>query len=248
MKRHALGLIICFAAFGASAQQLNLFEATDGEPEVQGPVQTRGIAVQQSSGAPAFTLRGTSRFGDTYHTVLLDRGGQSVTVDWQPGQRVPVPGYENFVVTGIEGRQVTLQHPALDACIESESAGVSCLSNNLSLLALSNAAPLPLSANSSAADAGPATGPFGSNQTQSAGADPQLGIQGRPGAIINPFSGEVVDAQQLSPEQQAAIAERQGNRRGRFSQFQPERIDESDVPQGMRRVRTPFGDRLVPDN
>ena len=63
----------------------------------------------------------------------------------------------------------------------------------------------------------------------------------------NPFSGELeVAEQQLSPEELAARAERQAARRGRLSNFQLERISEADVPPGMRLVRTPFGDRIVP--
>ena len=224
----------------ACAQQLTLFEATDAEPEQQGPRVLAPQPNNNSAGAPAFSLRGTSRFGDQYRTVLVYRSGQEVVLSWQPGQRVPVPGYESFSVTNIDGRQVTLNHPGQDACIASQDLGVSCQSNTLALLSLSSAKPLPASTNGGEAP-----------QTRQAG----IVGQPEPGTVvnsngqqvfINPFSGEPEVLPQLSPEEQAARAQRQATRRERLSQFEPERISDEDIPAGMQRVRTPFGDRLVP--
>jgi hypothetical protein len=52
--------------------------------------------------------------------------------------------------------------------------------------------------------------------------------------------------QQLSPEEQAARAQRQQQRTDRLRAFQGRRIDDADIPPGMQRARTPFGDTLVP--
>ena len=230
----------------SNAQTLTLFESTDREPEPQGPVQAGSAPGMQAGGQPAFTLKGASRFGDNYRATLLSRDGTEVELAWQNGQSVPVPGYENFRVSNVQGRQVTLLHPGQDVCINNESAGVSCISSTQALLSLSNAKPLV--PNTAAQGAGPeAAQIFGNGEAITAGPGGVMINANGQQVFRNPFSGEIeVVEQQLSPEELSARAERQAARRGRLSNFQPERISEADVPPGMRLVRTPFGDRIVP--
>ena len=222
-----------------NAQDLNLFEAVEGDtPQTVGPFQVKETA-QVQNGQPAFTLRSTSRIGDRYHTVLLSRDGSVTEVDWQPGGNALLPGNERFAVVNIRGREVSLSHPASENCINAPELGVKC-EGNIAVLSLANSAPVAVQA---APDGFGATvgDPFAA-AIQNQG---QVNAQGQQ-VVINPFSGEPEVVPQLSPEEQAARAERQAARSARLRQFEPERIDDSDVPDGMRRVRTPFGDRLVP--
>ena len=248
MNKKILYVPLLFIPLAVQAQVLSLFESIENEAEPQGPVQINAGSPLQQNGQPAFTLKGASRFGDNYKAILLSRDGHEVQVQWQAGQRVPVPGYQNFQITAVDGRQVTLLNPGQDICIENTSVGVSCMSPSQSLLTLSNAAPLAVSANGAApAQLVDAAAIFGNGEALTEGPGGVMINANGQQVFRNPFSGELeVAEQQLSPEELAARAERQAARRGRLSNFQPERISEADVPPGMRLVRTPFGDRIVP--
>jgi hypothetical protein len=64
--------------------------------------------------------------------------------------------------------------------------------------------------------------------------------------FINPFVNIAADAAPMQDAEMAARADRARARAERLEQFQVERIADDQIPPGMRRVRTPFGDRLVP--
>jgi len=229
-----------------NAQELNLFESVEVDtPQNTGPFQLPDQAPIQN-GQPAFTLRSTSRVGDNYHSVLVNRDGSVAEVDWTAGGEAVVPGYENFVVVSIAGRQVALRHPGNEGCVNSTDLGVRC-EGNIAYLSLENSAPVANNQGVAAAFGPAAEDPF-SSALQGGGPESVQGsINGQVNQIvINPFSGEPEIVPQLSPEEQAARGERQAARAARLRQFEPERINEADVPDGMRLVRTPFGDRMVP--
>ena len=50
----------------------------------------------------------------------------------------------------------------------------------------------------------------------------------------------------LTPEQLAARDERRQRRAEQFRNFEIVRIPDDEIPEGMQRVRTPFGDSLEP--
>jgi hypothetical protein len=64
--------------------------------------------------------------------------------------------------------------------------------------------------------------------------------------FINPFSGQPEVMQQLSPEEQMQRDQRQQLRAARLRAFGQSQIEDEAIPPGMQRVRTPFGDRLMP--
>ena len=82
----------------------------------------------------------------------------------------------------------------------------------------------------------------------------QTGEEGEPATIgnsgvltRNPFSGELQEAPNLSAEEITAREERRQARAEQFRNFEIVRIADDEIPEGMQRIRTPFGDRLEPD-
>ena len=226
-----------------SAQELTLFEQIDAEAEGELPTQAAPMGMPQN-GEPAFTLRGTSRFGDEYSTTLINRNGEPVKVRWHEGENIPVPGFDGFNVVAISSRSVSLTHPAFDACVTAEQRGVSCTGDNIAVLSMATS--VPLAVNGTPPGFAPGQGPIPVDTGETFGVPRPLNAQGQQ-VFVNPFSGETEVVNQLPPEEQAARAERQQRRAERLNQFEAVRINDADVPPGMRVVRTPFGDRIVPE-
>jgi len=257
VKRLVPSLVAALAMPAALAQPLTLFEPTESnaaqQPAQQGPAPAPGFG---GGSQPAFTLRSTSRVGDDYHVVLVNRDGSVAKVQWQPGAQASVPQHPGFAITEVAGRSVTLEYPGSEPCSSVPDKGVSCSADNQALLSLARSTPLaPSPQQGVPAGQGPGAmdDPFAAAAAQAAanGGAPQpatlnASVQGQR-RIINPFSGEVemVPVQgQGTPDQ--ARAERQQQRAERLRNFVPPRIEDADVPPGMRKVSTPFGDRLVP--
>jgi hypothetical protein len=224
------------------AQQLTLFEQVEVDPSGGQPEQAMPMDVQ--SGTPAFTLRGTSRFGDQYSTTLINRNGQTVKVTWRAGENAAVPGFAGFNVVAVSAGSVSLVQPAGDGCIAADASGVRCSGDNVAVLGLTKTMPLATNGTVPTAGQGQNQNPFG---TTGMVAGPTV-IENAEGqqVFMNPFTGEAEVKGPPSPEEQAARMERQQRRNDRRNQFEAVRIDPADVPPGMRLVRTPFGDRIVP--
>lgn len=239
------------------AQELRLFEPVEGEPAAAAPAGPEQAFTAVGNGQPAYTLRSVSHFGAQYQAVLIDRSGQTVKVTWQEGESAPVPNSAFTVGSNGSSTSVALNHPAGDGCVTSPQLGVRCLDGNRSQLSLAVAAPL---ASNGVAPGMPqgfvdnGNGAMGPNAPAGffndgvVGTYPQ-GVNGAQGqqVFINPFSGEPEVMPQVPPEELAARQQRQELRAARLQQFeQQRRIDDADIPVGMERVRTPFGDQLMP--
>ncbi|MDR0780806.1 MAG: hypothetical protein LBF16_08945 [Pseudomonadales bacterium] len=251
-------LFLLILPLGAKAQTLTLFEPTETSTVPQ-PVAL-APSITPGGSQPAFTLRSTSRIGDSYHAVLVNRDGGIVQVAWQAGQSAAVPGYGGFAVTKVAGRAVTLTQS--EPCISAPDKGVSCAADNQALLALATSAPAVAQAAPAAVPRPTPQNPFAAvvQAGRQRGNNNNAGIRGvlpRGGGptfvdqtngqvVINPFTGQPEVVPPLSPEEQAARAQRQVQRADRLRAFQPRRIDDADIPPGMQRASTPFGDTLVP--
>lgn len=247
MRLHTFIALALLASGTVVAQELTLFEQIDAEAAPEQPAQAMPMGMQQQNGQPAFTLRGTSRFGDSYTTTLINRDGEAVKVKWQEGETVPVPGFNGFSVVGVSAKNVSLVHPPFDSCVASEQSGVSCGEGNVAVLSMATALPLPSNGMP------PPEFVQGQNQPVFVNANGMVGMD--PAALhdaqaqqvfVNPFNGQAEVVTQPSPEEQAARAEYQQRRAGLLNQIEAVRIDPAEVPPGMRLVRTPFGDRIVP--
>jgi hypothetical protein len=245
------------------AQELSLFEPVETDAvadQLQQPVP--GLAV--AGGQPAFTVRSTTHVGERYSVTLVNRQGQASEVSWRPGERSPLPGMPGFIVEEIRQRSVVLSQPGNDPCVAAPQQGVSCLDSSRAVLTLALAAALPPnsqgiqqqqingSGNGIVVDPAAPQNPFEAaiqaQQNQAAAQGLPVPVPGGQGFFVNPFSGQAEIVDQQSPEQQATREARQRARSERLNRIVDEsRIPDDQIPAGMRRVTTPFGDRLVPE-
>jgi len=212
-------LLVSGALYGQSSPDFSLFEPVDSSNSAS-PSPRRGSS--RANGNPTsseaeFTLIGTSQIGSKTSVMLRHVSGEVVRVTLER-PRMLIPGYEQYAITGADGKNISIQYPQSVACIEFLAKGVSCdASRNIAKLSLTTAkASMPTSAQTEAAQSEPG---------QEVGQD----------ARTNPFEALRNRAQNGETTTQ------------RPDRFQPRRIDPADVPPGMRVVSTPFGDRLVED-
>ena len=209
--------------------EFNLFEAVE-QPQGAGDESARPVQLsrQATAGEPVFTLVGISRIGDRRTLMLRHRDGEEVVMSLNGDSLGSIPGYGEYQIVDSDSQQVSLRYPATVPCQEFSDRGVGCDNDAVGRLRLTNAAPLVLAQqNESAAAADP-------SQQSDAGS-----AQAADGETRNPF--ELI--RERARAGQAAVGDTSANRR----RFQPRRIADEDIPPGMRRVSTPFGDRLVPE-
>jgi hypothetical protein len=222
----------------AGAQTLSLFETTQGQE--QGSQATAPISGPGPfEPGPGFSLRSVARFGDSYWGLVTDAVGNSMEVQWQPGEQTSLGElaiYSGYRVLELTPKTLRLQFPQGQPCSTTSQEGFICLDESTVLLSLVSLAPLQRT------------------DSQPLPQDPQLdpGSRGittdelsNAAGLDNPFAAAVMAAQGQDVEQTAREA-RSRARVERLQQFHIERIPEDQVPPGMRLVRTPFGDRLVP--
>lgn len=247
--RYAVPLLLALAC-SANAQDLRLFEPIETNGNDVGPQPAEVLRpIDGLTTQPAYTLKSVSRFGDEVHAVLVNRAGESTRASWQPGQRTQVPGNAAFMIVGFEAGALLLAMPPMEPCMEARTSGISCMPGNVAALRLTTAAPLAVNGNNDQNQQARANNNMavnGGNAVAGQGGTVMMGPDASgPTFFINPFNGEPQAAPNLSPDQQALL-ERQQQRAARLRNVEAVRIDESNVPEGMRLVRTPFGDRLVP--
>lgn len=238
----AAALVFCVSALAqaqtpAGAQSddstsLSLFEpveqsSTSNQGQASGP---RNPTVSAGS-APQFALVGTSRFGDRYRVSVRDSSGEVITVDAGAGGSASIPGYPGFSVTQVASRHVLMQHPANTPCFAFNDQGVTCEDGNTARLALATAEPVA-----------PPAEPERRRDRRDDDRDARnadASEQAEDGQPVNPFAAALRAARERGePDAAASRAEEQ--------RFRPRRIDPADVPEGYRLIRTPFGDRVVP--
>ena len=205
-------------------QELSLFEAVSSNEQAAGSVEQRGNA--QSGIGPAFTLLGTSRIGSQYTAILAGRDGSVTRVSAAPGSTVAIPEYAGYQLVGIGSREVSLTTPGSDPCIEQQDKGVSCSAIGVTHLSLATAAPIIVPA--------PEGEPVAN--TDEAATEPSASPE-------NPFAAALRMARERDGDGQRNL-----RRRANREALQLRRISAAEVPAGMRVVRTPLGDRLVPDS
>ena len=227
------------------AQDLDLFQATDTvEESAQG--SRRASRNQPRVTEPAFTLVGTSRFGEKFYASLLSREGKKVAVEWTRGKVNAIEGYNGFAVASIGSRLVSIRLPDSETCIANEEKGVKC-NENYALLSLSNAKPIEGSLVEVISDVVERTTTDSDVSQDESNNNVETATIGNTGVLTrNPFSGELQQAPNLTPEEVAAREERRAQRAEQFRNFEIVRIPDDEIPEGMQRVRTPFGDTLEP--
>jgi len=237
-NRYILLIIVTFWGSAVLSQELNLFQAID-IPEANQESERSPQRSGSGGRLPAFTLVGTSRFGERYIVSLLSSDGKSTSVEWKKNTNSEINGFRNFKVVDVGARTVTIVYPEGEACIEDESRGVKC-NGSYALLSFKSGKPLlqnQIQTEISAVNDEP--------QSEEGLVDIETTEDGRR-MFMNPFSGEMQEIPQLSVEEQAIRDERRARRAEQFRNFEIVRIPDSEIPEGMERIRTPFGDRLEP--
>jgi hypothetical protein len=229
-NRQQILVLVTTSLFGISAiaQDLSLFEEIEqAEASSNSRPETRSVRSAQSSATtPEFTLLGTSRIGNRYSAILRHRDGEAVTVKLAADANTRVPGHSDFTVVQVESGSVSVRYPDNQPCQANEEEGVRCSSaDNIAILGLVNAEPLtprqPI--------------PQEGNETTGSDKDSAAAVNNTDSlATRNPF--EAIRAAARGGSNPASAQPRR---------FEPRRIAPEDVPEGMRVVSTPFGDRLV---
>lgn len=179
---------------------------------------------------PVFTLVGTSRIGSKSSAILRHQNGETIKLAINLDGATPITGYESYSVSNLGAGRLSVSMPANVPCSADEAKGVSCTgAANTALLQLVNGTALVRAA------------PV-ADQSQSAEQTLQAGESVNSDLAANPF--EALRAARANGRSVSEGAN-QGSADGRNGRFTPRRIAPEDVPQGMRVVSTPFGDRLV---
>lgn len=228
------------------SQRLDLFQTTEpNKQEETASGRDRPSRENTNNTEPTFTLVGTSRFGEKYIVSLLSKDEKKITMEWTPGKIEAIDGYLNYGLANVGSRKATIRYPDAESCFSNLKSGVVC-NGNMALLTLSNADPIERSILNEPNEPAEVVGnPFelinDTNSDQNSETIPGTNVLRR-----NPLSGELQTLPDLSPEEVAARERRRADRAEQFRNFEIVRIPDDEIPDGMRRVRTPFGDSLEP--
>jgi hypothetical protein len=187
-----------------------------------------------------FMLRGTSQIGERRAAVLQGPDGKEIIHYLKNNKPTPLDSYAGYSLLSVESREITVEYPPDAPCRASDPAkGLQCSTDQktatIKLVIASNALPpqqpmLPPPQPQPQPQPLQPTNPF---------VVPPTNPFAPPGAQFNP-------PPPLSPEEQRKRDEEQKKREEIYKNFKRQTIKDEDVPPGMRVVRTPFGDRLVP--
>jgi len=205
------------------AQELTLFEAVE-VPSSGTTSSAEQIREQRNlPNVPAFTLLGTSRIGSTLRASLVDNNGEVVRVIMGDEESTPIPGYAGYNLIRVDSRSVAISQPTNTPCVAASDKGVECSSDGLAQLSLTTAAPIAVAPTAVA----------------SADSNDEIAAANGEEGPDNPFAA----ALRAAAQNESATRGRGG--RAINERFEVRRIAPEDIPEGMRVVRTPFGDRLV---
>lgn len=262
-RRLVLPLCLLLSGTGM-AQSLSLFEplersADRGEsvPVQSLPAVPASLAEVQTAG---FSLQGLARFGDEYRGTLRDAAGNTVQLRWREGERIPLPGQAGYAVLGASAGSLQLQQP--QPCFPDPAQGISCDAPNVARLGMATRPPVEQAQTAPAQVQAPQPQRGGRGQRLNGprnAAQPVFVSQGQ-AVMMNEngntviFNANAADGRPLGPEQMQALINartqelraRQANP-GEGTAVQIDSVSIQEMPAGMRVVRTPFGDRLVPD-
>jgi hypothetical protein len=222
----ALALILTILAISATAQTaetLNLFEPVERQAQtaMEQVTSVPSSAIAGSNAEP-FSLIGTSRIGSRWRALVRSPSGEVVSVELDPKVPVVIPGYPGYMVSAANTRELVVLHPASSPCVERTDKGVSCSSGTEARLSIATATALAPAQPAPAADAMAVSEPIPSEVP----AD-------------NPFAAALRAARERAESEGVPVQVMEGER------FRPRRIDPSEVPEGSRLIRTPFGDRII---
>jgi len=235
MKYFVLLLVLCLPLH--FAQAFDLFDPERGkekvvQPEPKPEPKPNPFAAKKAPPPPKpkrlkpqkdFTIRGISRIGQKYAVVLQGPDNKQFIEYWQSGNpATPLKNHAQHKLLKVTSRGVTIGYPSDAPCQKSkDDKGLTCSQNgHTGTVSLVHRKAIAVATPTPPVNANPNNNP------------------------VNPFEA----ALKRQREQETAQANNNQNAQNNRPTFQPKRIKPEDVPPGMRVVRTPFGDRLVPQN
>lgn len=222
----ALTLLLTMLASSATAQSaesLNLFEPVERQAQTaMEQVTLVPSAANAGSNAEPFSLIGTSRIGNRWRALVRSPSGEVVSVALDANVPVVMPGYPGYMVSVANNRELVVLHPASSPCVERTDKGVSCTSGTEARLSIATATALAPAQPAPSADATAVPEPIPSDAP-----------------VDNPFAAALRAARERAESEGVPVQMMDAER------FRPRRIDPSEVPEGSRLIRTPFGDRII---
>lgn len=181
---------------------------------------SRNIAAQNRStdsigSSMPFSLVGVSRIGSNYSVILRNEDNQMVPITAISGAGTPIPDNTQFKIEHISSSSVYLSYPDNVMCTSSVNQGVTC-NDETNIVRLSLSLKEPIK-----------------KKDQPANIQESI-----PDENSNPF--EELLRRQEQREVEESLSQDRDSRR-----FRPRRIPAEEIPEGMKVVSTPFGDRLV---
>lgn len=209
--------VLALAQSDTETVDLSLFEPVENANNAENNAPNRPTRESRATiSAPEFTLVGTSRIGSKYSAIVRHRDGEELLVRAGETGNTAIEGHGGYSVVDIASGSVSIRYPGNNPCLDFNELGVRCSSaGNIAELALATAEPLE-----------------GNNNPAATIEENLIEAESLPTDPANPF-----EALRNSANTQ------DGNAAGR--RFVPRRINPEDVPEGMRIIATPFGDRLV---
>lgn len=208
-----------------NSQGLTLFEEVETTASGNNSPSRPTRESRATTAEPEFTLIGTSRIGSDYTAMVKHRTGEILLVKAMPNENTVIQDHSDYSIVDIRAGAVSVRYPSNNPCVEFSDRGVRCnAAGNIAELVLANGEPLP-SANL-AIIIGSGNGNGTDEESVELNTDP-----------ANPFEAL------RNAQNERAVSAGDGNPAG--GRFTPRRINPEDVPEGMRVIATPFGDRLV---
>lgn len=172
-----------------------------------------------------FVLRGTSLIGKQRSVVLKGPDSKEFIQKLENDQRTPIAGYPDYYLLNVNAREIQVEYPVDAPCrTDNPQQGIKCnKEDNGKTVALSL-------------------------QRQQALPPRPVPIPppSQPSPVPSPVAADSTPPPTTLDEIRARREEARQKREELYKNFQRRVIKDEEVPPGMRVVRTPFGDRLVP--
>lgn len=165
-----------------------------------------------------FFLKGILQIGSRYSVILQTPSSKSLTQRYYQGKEIQLVGFPNYRLLKVSAREIELEYPKDAPCQKDNPKRGVKCKKGKND---KTTAILSLVRNKAVKRAPTPT------QTRN-----------------NPFTANNLAAQEQEKKRQADLA----RRKEVYKNFKRKVIKDDEVPEGMRVIRTPFGDRLVPLN
>ncbi len=236
-------IVLSNQVLASNTETIHLFDPQRGkkvEQVVKTPLKPP-IAVKTSRPkinikSKEFVLQGISHIGKQYRVILQAPNKKQIVVKWQEGTTSTIPEYKEYTLVMVKTKKVKLAYPGGGTCSKSKpEKGIECIEKGkYALLTLTQQkGHRPIQRNKVV------------NAKKSTDVSEAKKVVTKK-SIPNLFERMLHRNKEETPAQKKRRQAAEKRRKERYKKYQAKRIKAEDVPPGMKVVRTPFGDRLVP--